>query len=95
MPVRVLDLTEDPGPPDERVDGSKRGGAKKRAMAWIDAVAEDLPNVGDDVVDVVIDDEMMATPDGSPETFSRGNAAGPRARTHHSSCKDLPPQAAA
>ena len=120
MPVRVLDLTEDPGPPDERVDGNKRGvggntrgGAKKRAMAWIDAVAEDLPSVGDDVqtlknVDVVVDDEMMATPDGSPprrsapdlgsetaapadrartrspETFSRGNAAGPRARTHHS-----------
>ena len=35
-------------------------------MAWIDAVAEDLPSVGDDAVDVVIDDEMMATPDGSP-----------------------------
>ena len=44
MPVRALDLTEDPGPPEKRADprvAKKRGGAKKRPMEWIDAVAED------------------------------------------------------
>ena len=101
MPVRVLDLTEDPGPPDagddprgatgRGVGAKKRGGAKKRPMEWIDAVAEDarVENL-DEILDVVVDDEMAVTPDGSPaeksahRTRTSPDAAGPRARVHHS-----------
>ena len=80
MCVRVLDLTEDPGPPDAR--GSKEPreprGKKRRPMEWIDAVAEDAsPTRVEDgeVVEVIVDDEMLATPDGSPAKANVGGSA--------------------
>jgi acyl-CoA-binding protein len=80
MCVRVLDLTEDPGPPDDR--GSKEPreprGKKRRPMEWIDAVAEDASptrvEVGE-VVEVIVDDEMLATPEGSPANAKVGGSA--------------------